>query len=635
MSPLVVEVDGRVLRLEGNTVIRIGRAIDAEIVLTAGSVSRQHAELRPVNGSWVLVDTGSQFGTYVDGLRVSEHIVTGPTSVRCGPAAPGAELTITPESQVSPDKAALPPAPPPPPAPAESFEEPTMPPPGERPVPQSRFAPPAPAAPAAQAAPAAPPAPPAPAAPPAPPPPVPAPAAQPSERPSAPQPPPAVPAGFDQTQVLAAQPSAPGAAPGAPPPARSGPDLLLVAEGQEHRFRHPAQISIGRLPDCTVVLKDPAASRLHGTVSAVPGGWTYTNQSNEGTFLNGRRITTKNFSERTELRLGHPVAGPELTLVPILSAAEEEKRIARRRLGRGLLIGGIAAAVLLLVVGLVLAVVLLNGDDDSGDGDQSAGGTTTGATQEQSTAPTGPGTPDELTGAELDAAKAATVRILGESHYLDRPDEEFLYGGSGSIIREDGLILTNAHVAAPESEGIVETYGDEAAIANPDYLLISTTDGATDTTSQPEYRARLVVADGFLDVAVIQIYAMADGSDLDGDPSLPTIPIGESGSLRAGDDVTVLGFPAVSGSADSITVTTGAISTVLNDPDLGPHSEFDTEARISPGNSGGMAVDNEGRLIGLPTALQFDPSGSGVASGRIRAIDVVKALIEQAEAMVG
>ena len=95
MSPLVVEVDGRVLRLEGSSVIRIGRAIDAEIVLTAGSVSRQHAELRPVDGLWVLVDAGSQFGTYVNGVRVVEHTIRDRTVVRCGPVASGSELTTT------------------------------------------------------------------------------------------------------------------------------------------------------------------------------------------------------------------------------------------------------------------------------------------------------------------------------------------------------------------------------------------------------------------------------------------------------------------------------------------------------------------------------------------------------------
>ncbi len=608
MSPLVVEVDGRVLRLEGNSVIRIGRAIDAEVVLTAASVSRQHAELRPVDGSWVLVDAGSQFGTYVNGTRVVEHTIRGRTLVRCGPVAAGSELTITPEAMASEgEKASVrSPAPPPPPAPAESFGEPTMPPmPGERPVPPSRFAPPAPPAPPASPASSAPPTPP----------------------PTPLPPPPVIPAGLDQTQVLAAQPAA-GASPDGPP-VRSGPDLLLVAEGQEHRFRHPAQITIGRLPDCTVVLKDPAASRRHGTVTGVPGGWTYANQSNEGTFLDGRRITTKRFDDRTELRLGHPVAGPEVTLVPILSAVEEEKRIARRRLGRNVLIGGIAAGVLLLILGIASVAVVLGRDD----GEPIPGGS-------DSSAPTSPsvadsGSPEELTDAELDAAKAATVQIVAESHSLENPEQKFAYGGSGSIIRSDGLILTNAHVAAPESPGIVEQYGPEAAIANPEFLLISITDGDTDATAPPEYRARVVAADGVADTAVIQIYAQADGSDLDGVVDLPTVPIGSSAEVRAGDDVTVLGFPAVAGPGESITVTSGDISTVLNDPELGPHSEFDTDARIAPGNSGGMAVDNDGLLIGVPTAIEFDPGSTGVVSGRIRAIDVVKALIANAEAQVG
>ena len=443
-----------------------------------------------------------------------------------------------------------------------------------------------------------------------------------------------IPAGLDQTQVLAAQAAAP-AVPGEPPPVRTGPDLLLIAEGKEHRFRHPAQISIGRLPDCTVVLTDPAASRMHGTVAGVPGGWTYTNQSNEGTFLKGRRVTSKRFDERTELRLGHPVAGPELTLVPILSAVEEERRIARRRLGRNLLIGGIVAGVLALILGIAAVTVVLSRDDDGNDPTAGDGASESAPTTASSSQPTGPVSPDELTVTELDAAKAATVKIIAESHSLEDPSQQFAYAGSGSIIRSDGLILTNAHVAAPESPGIVETYGPEAAIANPDYLLISLTDGATDTNAPPAYRARVVEADGFLDAAVIQIFANADGSDLDGELALPTVQIGDSDPLRAGDDVTVLGFPAVADSGDSITVTNGLISTVINDPDLGPRSEYDTDARIAPGNSGGMAVDNDGVLIGLPTALEFDPSGSGVTSGRIRAIDVVKDLIATAEAEVG
>ncbi|MEQ6903816.1 FHA domain-containing protein, partial [Nocardioides sp. YIM 152588] len=97
MTPLVVEVDGRVLRLDGKESFLIGRAIEADVVLTAGSVSRRHAELRADGDAWLLVDAGSQFGTFVDGRRITEQRIEGRAVVRCGPPAAGAELTITPD----------------------------------------------------------------------------------------------------------------------------------------------------------------------------------------------------------------------------------------------------------------------------------------------------------------------------------------------------------------------------------------------------------------------------------------------------------------------------------------------------------------------------------------------------------
>ncbi|THJ08866.1 FHA domain-containing protein, partial [Nocardioides sp.] len=405
-----------------------------------------------------------------------------------------------------------------------------------------------------------------------------------------------------------------------PPPQRTGPDLLLVAEGREHRFRHPTQITVGRRHDCTVVIGDPACSRMHGQIDAIPGGWTYSNISNEGTFLDGRRITTRRFDERIALRLGHPVAGPELTLVPILSAQEEERRIARRRWGKRLVVIGSAAAVLVLILGVLGAAWWLVRDGATTGGP--------GADQTGSQVPSGDSM-DSLSGAELDAAKAATVKITAVTHRLSNPSESGTYHGSGSIIRADGLILTNAHVAAPESPGLDEQYGP-SDIADPEYLMVSLTDGMTDTNAPPAYRARVVEADGRFDVAVIEVYADAEGNELTAEPELPTVPIGSSAELRAGDDVTVLGFPAVAGSGESITVTTGVISTVLSPPDLGPRSELDTDARIAPGNSGGMAVNNDAELIGIPTALQSD-QGTTVTSGRIRSIDVVKDLIGRAE----
>ena len=74
MGTLLIEVEGRALRFDSARLIRIGRSIEADIVLTAGSVSRQHAELRPVDDGWVLVDSGSQYGTFVSGHRVGVFV---------------------------------------------------------------------------------------------------------------------------------------------------------------------------------------------------------------------------------------------------------------------------------------------------------------------------------------------------------------------------------------------------------------------------------------------------------------------------------------------------------------------------------------------------------------------------------
>jgi len=567
MQSLLIEVDGRALRFDAPRLLRIGRSIEADVVLAAGSVSRSHAELRPVEGGWVLVDSGSQYGTYVDGRRITEHPVTGPVTVQCGPPAAGSSLRITPDIVGSAVLQAAPPAPPPSPGPSVA--------------PAS-----APAAPPAAAAPGAP----AQDAPPSP------------DRPSGEAP---LTRGYDETFILAAQPPGP---PGLGP-ARTGPDLLVVAEGREFRFRHPAHLTIGRRPESDVVINDPVCSRMHGQVSATPGGWTYQNSSQEGTYLGGRRIEQHPFDASVRLRLGHPVAGPELSLVPILSAAEEERRFARKRRNRTLAQVGAGLGALLLVAGTVTAAVLVGGGDDGG-GDDGEDGPAAESMQ-------------VLTGAELDIAKAATVRLSAET--TDSSGAEVSYSGSGSIIDSEGLILTNAHVAEPEAEGLAEQYAPEDQIRNPDYLLVALTEG-DDRPADPEYRARVVEADGQLDAAVIEIYADKDGNELDEDLDLPTMPVGDSDELRTGDDVTVLGFPGISQSG-AVTITKGVISTFVPSEEFGPRSEIDTDTRIAPGNSGGAAINNDAEIIGIPSAY-FGDQGVPIVSGRIRPVNLVADLIE-------
>ncbi len=550
MQSLLIEVDGRALRFDVPRLLRIGRSIEADVVLAAGSVSRQHAELRPVEDGWVLVDSESQYGTYVDGRRVTEHRVTGPVTIQCGPPAQGSSLKVTPD--------VVAPAPEPESAPVSVPGAP----------------PPAPDRPPGQTPPQM--------------------------------------GGYDETFILAAPPPGPAGV----GPHRSGPDLLVVAEGREFRFRHPAHLTIGRRPESDVVINDPVCSRMHGQVSATPGGWTYRNTSQEGTYLNGRRLEHYAFEESVKLRLGHPVAGPELALVPILSAVEEERRFARRRRNRRLLVAGsVVAALVVIATAITVPVVLITGDDDDGGG----GGTGDGSTNAADTM-------EVLTDAELESAKAATVRLSADT--TDADGVPVSYSGSGSIISPDGLILTNAHVAEPEAEGLAEQYADDDQILNPDYVLVALTRG-DDRPADPEYRARVVEADGHLDAAVIEIYADEDGNELDEELKLPTMPVGDSDDLRTGDDVTVLGFPGISQSG-AVTITKGVISTFIPSDEFGSRSEIDTDTRIAPGNSGGAAINNDAEIIGIPSAY-FGDSGVPIVSGRIRPVNLVIDLIDVAE----
>ena len=532
MQSLLIEVDGRALRFDAPRLLRIGRSIEADVVLASGSVSRQHAELRPVEDGWVLVDSGSQFGTYVGGHRITELRVTGTVEVQCGPPSPGSTLTITPERAADP--------------------------PSDRPAGTAEQL-----------------------------------------------------GGYDETFVLAAPP--PGLA---GPQERTGPDLLVVAEGREFRFRHPAHLTIGRRPESDVVIADPVSSRMHGQVSATPGGWTYRNTSQEGTYLSGRRIEQHPFTESVRLRLGHPVAGPEVQLVPILSAAEEERRFARKRRNRRLLLAGsVVTAVVVLAAAAAVPYYLLRDDDDG-----------TPASDARNTAAD---TMTTLTDDELDLAKAATVKLSAQT--TDVNGRPVSYSGSGSIITSDGLILTNAHVGAPEAEGLAEQYADDERINNPEYVLVALTQG-DDRPAAPEYRARVVEADGHLDAAVLEIYADEDGNELEQAPRLPTMPIGDSDDLRTGDDVTVLGFPSISQSG-AVTVTKGVISTFIPSQRFGPRSEIDTDSRIAPGNSGGAAINNDAQIIGIPSAY-FGDQGVPIVSGRIRPINLVVELVETSMAAV-
>jgi len=92
--------------------VRFGRHPDCEVSFDAHrdiDASSRHAELRPLDAGWVLVDVGSSNGTYVEGRRITEALVAAnaPVSVEFGPGGPRVRLFVGDDSAIE----SLPPAP--------------------------------------------------------------------------------------------------------------------------------------------------------------------------------------------------------------------------------------------------------------------------------------------------------------------------------------------------------------------------------------------------------------------------------------------------------------------------------------------------------------------------------------------
>jgi S1-C subfamily serine protease len=170
--------------------------------------------------------------------------------------------------------------------------------------------------------------------------------------------------------------------------------------------------------------------------------------------------------------------------------------------------------------------------------------------------------------------------------------------GSGTIISEDGLILTNAHVV------LSDRFYDVVD------LVVSITT-AQDQPPEPMFYADVVQADFDLDIAVIKIR-----SDLDGAPAnfsalgIEPVRIGQADGLQLGDPIIILGYPGIGG--ETITLTRGEVSGFTAEAPYGNRAFIKTSATIAGGNSGGLAANSQGEIIGIPTEV-----GSGELEGVI------------------
>jgi len=393
----------------------------------------------------------------------------------------------------------------------------------------------------------------------------------------------------------------------------SGQDRLPVVitriGGVQRVFPVGTRIRVGRDPALELVSVNPLVSRqVHGLITSDERGAVYTDMSRRGTFHDGRKLHGPlRVTESVILRLGDPATGEELGITPPLTSTEIDHNRGRRVL-RGRL-RAIALAVAAVGVAAGLAAYFLTGSGSP-------------ASSPPSSSPLAGGTP----AAVLLHAEDATVRLL-----LGSPSN-YTGWGSGTVIAPTGLILTNAHVAEPQAPGAAVALGlpGSQLSLNPPYLTVEITTGPASPV-MARYRARPVEVDGYLDFALVQIDATSNGTPVN--PAtlhLPYLPLGGDTGVQLDQPVTVLGFPGVADS-DSITVTSGVISTFVPDP-LGhvrdPRFELETTARLAHGNSGGAAINNSGQLIGVPS-LEVTGEG-GDLSWRLRSIAEALPLITAA-----
>lgn len=167
--------------------------------------------------------------------------------------------------------------------------------------------------------------------------------------------------------------------------------------------------------------------------------------------------------------------------------------------------------------------------------------------------------------------------------------------GSGTVIRPDGVILTNAHVALDERQ------------REPVWLLVMRTIDAR-SLPEPAFFARAVLASpaNDLDLAVIVPAFALDGTPIGpGDVAMRPLPMVGAGEVSIGDDLRNIGYPGVGG--EMITITQGSVSGFDPDPgvpEMGNVGWIKTDATLGGGISGGTTIDDDGQFIGVPTQLR-------------------------------
>jgi|TARA_B100001741_G_scaffold308999_1_gene305991 serine protease Do len=208
-------------------------------------------------------------------------------------------------------------------------------------------------------------------------------------------------------------------------------------------------------------------------------------------------------------------------------------------------------------------------------------------------------------------AEIATKTIVQLQVGERNEDDEFISvgGGSGVVINEKGLIITNHHV-----------------IDNATDVRVVFEDGRM-------YEATVIGSDKLTDIGVVKIQ----------NEKLIPISFGNSESIFVGDLAVAIGHPLTLGAAP--TVTTGVISALNRRLDVGSESMnnavtlfglIQTDAPITRGSSGGALLNQKGELIGITTAIataDVGAEGLGFAVPINLALGIVEDILDDGKVL--
>lgn len=170
-------------------------------------------------------------------------------------------------------------------------------------------------------------------------------------------------------------------------------------------------------------------------------------------------------------------------------------------------------------------------------------------------------------------------------YFFGEPQRDNTNMGSGFIITEDGLVVTNQHVIGN----------------NPGEIVVFTTKGET-------FEAKLIGSDELTDIALLQIKS---------DNIFNYIEFSDSDDIMVGEWAIALGNPFGLFDDGMPTVTVGVVSAINRDFQANPNNPrvyidmIQTDAAINRGNSGGPLLNSDGQLIGVNTFIYTGGTSAG------------------------